>query len=85
MHEINLLPVLHYTFPLKDDKLIPESTDFTSHQFHPFQQMMNGIDTLHIDGQVIIHTAVSFHIGKLRRKQIVLAALGAYLNQATFL
>ena len=36
--------------------------------------MMNGINTFNVDGQVVIHTAVTFHIRQLGKLQTALPA-----------
>lgn len=54
------------------------------HLFHPCQQMVDGINPFHIDGKVVVHTAVPFHIRQLGERQITLSTFLLHIYQSTF-
>jgi hypothetical protein len=46
--------------------------------------MVDGINPFHIDGKVVVHTAVPFHIRQLGERQITLSTFLLHIYQSTF-
>ena len=46
---------------------------------------MDDIDTFHIDGQVVVHTAIALHVGQLGKGEAGAALVEQDINQSIFL
>ena len=56
--------------------------NFLLHGLDPVQQMMDGVYSFHIDGQVVVHTGVSFNVVQLGCRQVAFSFYGVNLYQS---
>ena len=61
-------------------ELTAEEAHFLLQPFHAFQHMMNGVNAFHINGQVIIHPAITFHVRKFGHEQIMFTTFSVHVN-----